>query len=461
MATTPRSRGTARGDGSGVRPGVFVCYRHDDSPGQALRVYQLLSSKFGKDRVFMDVTIPPAVDFVDWIERSIGAAGIVVAIIGRSWLARDADGGRRIDDERDFVRGELEGALERGMSVLPVLVDDAQMPGEAELPASLARLPYLNAHVLRSDVYWQASDEKLVARAAELLGESPGVDPIPAPPAGPPSSVTATALAGASLLAVGVVLLWDTYITPGFRYLPVAPGLFTAAAPLGVLVGALLAVALFRRDEMAGWLDVGLLAGFGFEAAAKGVSLLDDPAGRAKGGGLLWLAGGAALAAAAWMTAGHLRTHRPAESMDERPHGWTAAVGLLGAGLLVVGTVIPFNIAKPNSKHPDTRFVVSDLHSIETIGTALIVVAAVALLLAGRQRLAAGVLIAVGLGSALLWVRYAGVPAAQWLHTDGVAAPRAGGWVGLAGSLLVLAAGWRLAVSSRAEVPAAAPLPTT
>jgi hypothetical protein len=447
-------------------PGVFICYRHEDSPGQALRVYQLLSARLGEDRVSMDVTIPPAVDFVDWIERSIGAAGVVIAIIGRSWLALDADGRRRIDDDDDFVRREIAGALVRGMEVLPVLVDDAEMPSEKELPASLERLPYLNAHVLRSDSYWRESDEKLAARVTQLLGDdltTQPVSPVPPPAAAKlPASVTATGLAGITLLALGLILLWETYITPGFRYLPIAPGFFTAAAPLGVLVGAAVVVAHVRRHGKGGWLDVGLLAGFGFEAAAKGASLLDDSAGRVQAGGVLWLAGGAALAAAAWTTATHLRSNAPAESKSEGPRGSTVGAALVGAGMLVVGTAIPFNVAKPNSANSVTRTVASDsLHSIETIGTALLVVAAVALLLAGRERLAAGLLIALGVGNALLWLRYAGIPVAQWLHTDGVAAPRSGGFVGLAGSLLVLAAGWRLAVSSRAEVPAAEPLALT
>ena len=53
-----------------------------------------------------------------------------------------------------------------------------------------------------------------------------------------------------------------------------------------------------------------------------------------------------------------------------------------------------------------------------------------------------------GLGSTLLWIRYVGIPVAQWA-TEGedVASPRAGGVIGLAGSLIVLAAGCRLAAS--------------
>jgi hypothetical protein len=449
-----RSSGTLSAGESDVRPGVFICYRREDSPGQALRVYQLLSSKFGEDRVFMDLEIPAAVDFVEWIEEKIGASGVVIPIIGRAWLATDTAGRRRVDDERDFVRNEIVGALESAVGVLPVLVDGAQMPGEHELPSALARLPRIHAHELRSDVYWKSSNEKLIERVVDLLGEEPIPPPPPPPPL--PARVIAIGLASASLLAVGLALLWNTYITPDFRFLPVAPGVFTAVAPVGVLAGALLALARASRDGKAGWLGVGLLAGFGFEAAAKGVSLLGESDARVQGGGLLWVVGGVVLGAAAAATASHLSKRAPTAAQREPARSATAFVAVLGAAMLVVGAVIPFNVATPGGN----RVVASDSWlGVDPIGTALAVLAAVTLLFTGRRRLAAGLLIALGLGSALLWARYVGIPVTQWLHTEGVASPRVGGLIGLAGSLVVLGAGWRLALR-RADVSNAEPMPT-
>ena len=46
---------------------------------------------------------------------------------------------------RDWVRIELESALNRKLPVIPILIDHARMPCEAELPPSLARLAYRNA----------------------------------------------------------------------------------------------------------------------------------------------------------------------------------------------------------------------------------------------------------------------------------------------------------------------------
>jgi len=439
-------------------PGIFICYRREGTSGHAGRLYDRLSARFGEERVFMDEEIPAGVDFVEWIEDAIGGAGVMVAVIGRAWLgAPDADGRRRIDDERDFVRSEIAGALERGIRVLPVLVDGAEMPSERDLPAPLAKVATINALELRDGSYWRVGVDRLIERVAALLGETPAAaqpreQRAPVPPPRRLGAAVATAVAGACLLAVGLLLLADVYITPGFNFLPVPGGLFTAPGPLGVLLGSLVALARLRREAV-GWLDVGLLAGFGFEAAAKGVSLLGDSAGRVQGGALVWTAGGVVLVAAAGVAARRLG---PTPTWPERPSAAVAAVGAVAAALLVAGAVIPFNFATPGGN----RIVANDSWAAaDPIGTALGVLVAVALAFAGRRRVAAGLLLALGLASALLWVRYVGIPVAQWVHEPDVASPRAGGVVGLAGSLVAAAAGWRLASRPR-ERRATVPVPT-
>jgi hypothetical protein len=390
----------------------------------------------------------------------------MVPIIGRTWLETDSKGRLRIHDERDFVRNEIGAALKRDIAVLPVLVDGAEMPREEELPVDLAQLPRFQAHHLRSDVDWQSSETRLVETLAGLLGESvPGHAPqgpsAPPPPHEPRwPGLVATGLVGVALLVVGLVVLWHEFITPGFKHMPegVPDAIFTAAAPLGVLAGALLALALVSREATTTWLRVGLLAGFAVEAGVKGLSLLGDSSSRVQTGGLLWVAGGATLAVTAGIAARYLSRQSPADSSDQPMYGPTAVVALIGAAMLVVGAVIPFNIAE----RTDERIVADlDWLAVDPIGTAIAVVVAVGLLLARRRSLAAGLLIAFGICSALLWVRYIGVPVAQWATEDGVASPQAGGFVGLGGAVLVFCAGWRLAVVRKVGVPAASPLPTS
>ena len=43
-------------------------------------------------------------------------------------ISADKDNQRRLDDPNDFVRIEIEAALERNVRVIPVLVDGATMP---------------------------------------------------------------------------------------------------------------------------------------------------------------------------------------------------------------------------------------------------------------------------------------------------------------------------------------------
>ena len=70
----------------------------------------------------------------------------LISVIGRGWVdTRNAQGNRRLDDRHDFVRIELEAALQRGVRVIPVLVDGATMPNAAELPEPLQTLARRNA----------------------------------------------------------------------------------------------------------------------------------------------------------------------------------------------------------------------------------------------------------------------------------------------------------------------------
>ncbi len=51
---------------------IFISYRREESAGHAGRIYDHLRERFGRDRVFMDVTaIEPGVDFVETIDRAV------------------------------------------------------------------------------------------------------------------------------------------------------------------------------------------------------------------------------------------------------------------------------------------------------------------------------------------------------------------------------------------------------
>jgi formylglycine-generating enzyme required for sulfatase activity len=124
---------------------IFISYRRQDSAGAAGRIYDRLRAHFGTDAVFMDIdSIPFGEDFREHIDAAVGQCDVVLAVIGPRWLGR-TDTSRRIDEPRDFVRIEIESALQRGIPVIPVLLDNTRMPTEAEVPTSLAKLTYRNA----------------------------------------------------------------------------------------------------------------------------------------------------------------------------------------------------------------------------------------------------------------------------------------------------------------------------
>ena len=79
-------------------------------------------------------SIPYGVDFREHITRTLEQVSALVVVIGPHWSESRA-GVRRIDDSADFVRFEVKSALERGIAVIPVLVDNATMPKSEQLRA--------------------------------------------------------------------------------------------------------------------------------------------------------------------------------------------------------------------------------------------------------------------------------------------------------------------------------------
>lgn len=132
---------------------IFLSYRREDSADIAGRIFDHLERRFGRDRLFLDVdAIPYGDDFRHRIDDALNHTGVLLALIGDRWLDAEDDpaGRRRLDNPDDYVSVEIASALERGITVVPVLVGEAQMPRAADLPARLAELSYRNAAEVRS-----------------------------------------------------------------------------------------------------------------------------------------------------------------------------------------------------------------------------------------------------------------------------------------------------------------------
>ncbi|MDO9308889.1 MAG: PASTA domain-containing protein, partial [Deltaproteobacteria bacterium] len=141
-----------------------------ESAGHAGRIYDRLRERFGRERVFMDVSaIEPGVDFVEAIDRAVGSCTVLLVIIGRKWFdCSDAAGRRRLEDTADFIRLEVGTALKRNIRVIPVLVQDAGMPKEADLPDDLKLLARRHAIEI-NDTHWDTDLAQLVETLGRIL----------------------------------------------------------------------------------------------------------------------------------------------------------------------------------------------------------------------------------------------------------------------------------------------------
>jgi TIR domain-containing protein len=152
--------------------GIFISYRRDDSAGFAGRLYDRLASRYGPDRLFMDVdTIRPGHDFAEDIVSALSASAVCVVLIGRHWESITLpDGRRRLDDPTDFVRLEVAAAIREGVTVIPVLVEGAVMPSPTSLPEELQALSRRQAIDL-SNERWNYDVGRLVLALDEILGQ--------------------------------------------------------------------------------------------------------------------------------------------------------------------------------------------------------------------------------------------------------------------------------------------------
>ena len=153
--------------------GIFLSYRREDAPFASI-LQDRLRKRIPDVPVFTDLdSIELGEDFRATIRRAVGACAALVALIGPRWAtAASQEGRRRLDDPDDWVRVEIEAALERGVRVLPVLVGGAGMPRQQELPSELQTLARFNALALSSDRYGEDAD-RLIGLIQQVLGDKP------------------------------------------------------------------------------------------------------------------------------------------------------------------------------------------------------------------------------------------------------------------------------------------------
>src|SRR6478752_3129558 len=160
---------------------IAISYRRQDSSPVAGRLYDRLQAEFGKGSVFMDFdSIPYGVDFREHIKQTLQRAKVVIAIIGPEWTGGAKDlSNRRIDDPTDFVRLEVASALENGIPIIPVLVNNTAMPDAKKLPPELEGLAFRNGLVLDTGIDFHHHADRLIAGIHKVIDPARETPPLP------------------------------------------------------------------------------------------------------------------------------------------------------------------------------------------------------------------------------------------------------------------------------------------
>ena len=154
---------------------IFVSYRRSDSSWIVGHLLDRLEATFGRQHIFRDVeSIDYGQDFGSVINQALASCEVMLVIIGDDWIGIQDDlGTPRLQNSEDWVRIEVSKALERGIHVIPVLVEPAEMPSKDQLPENLKPLATRNSARLRGDPDFDGDTERLFEAIAKCLSRTP------------------------------------------------------------------------------------------------------------------------------------------------------------------------------------------------------------------------------------------------------------------------------------------------
>jgi hypothetical protein len=151
-------------------PQIILSYRRADSAAMTRLIFDRLIPRYGANSVFMDIdNIPFGTDFRTHIRESLLASDVLLAVVGSRWTGQSAAGPSRIQEEDDPVRVEVETSLQAELAIIPIVIEGAKMPEEAELPDSLKAFRYLNAVEMSSGRDFSHHFERLVRAIDKVL----------------------------------------------------------------------------------------------------------------------------------------------------------------------------------------------------------------------------------------------------------------------------------------------------
>lgn len=151
---------------------LFVSYRREDTSPYALALKAELEKRLVSTLVFVDVLrINTADTWPEVLTDALERAQAMLVLIGTGWMeAVDSKGRSKLFDKDDWVRKEIVSALvNTDTTVIPILVENAQIPDPDHLPDEIA--PLFDIEALRLDPKnWHRDLSELSNALASKLG---------------------------------------------------------------------------------------------------------------------------------------------------------------------------------------------------------------------------------------------------------------------------------------------------
>lgn len=216
--------------------GIFICYRRGETTGHARAVKDRLEQHFTPGhRIFMDVdSIGVGVAFGKAIGDAICSSGVMLVLIGGDWSGRLL-AENRLDDPADYVRLEIETALQRGIPTIPVLIERTPIPERGKLPESLRELVSYEGIDLENR-HWNDDMSRMTQALESILGGSTS-----SPPAVP---------SGANLLVLGPIALSVPLLIFALNYVFHYNGWVWQALIATAAIAALVTAREYRRSRI-------------------------------------------------------------------------------------------------------------------------------------------------------------------------------------------------------------------
>lgn len=111
---------------------------------------------------------------VEWLENLEFVATITLGFWAGNMLARLPWFSRWIHEREDWVRVEVETALDKNVPIIPVLLDGATMPDRGQLPKSMQEISYRTATQVQSGADFDSHMTRLVAGIDKIIADRPG-----------------------------------------------------------------------------------------------------------------------------------------------------------------------------------------------------------------------------------------------------------------------------------------------